>query len=59
MTLALLVVDCLWLLPLAWLAERFPHQAGPIVVVAYAPLLFLVQRVLGRAQQNAVNAGNG
>ena len=45
-TLALVGIDFLWLLPLAWLSARYPGQAGPIAALAYAPLLVCVQRVL-------------
>jgi Fuc2NAc and GlcNAc transferase len=52
-TLAVLTVNMLWLLPCAVLANRFPHYAAMLVLVALAPLVLLaVIAGSGRREEN-------
>jgi Fuc2NAc and GlcNAc transferase len=44
-TLALLAVNLGWLMPLAWLASRFPASAPGLALLALFPLLLLALRV--------------
>ena len=49
-TLAVCAVNAGWLLPLAWLAERFPPWGLPIMALAWTPLVALALAVgAGRA----------
>ena len=40
-SLAVLFINLLWLLPLAWYAFESPEMGGFLVLLAYSPLLFL------------------
>lgn len=40
-TLVFVGINAFWLAPLAYIAQRFPDLAWPIVVIAYAPLVIL------------------
>ena len=37
--LLLVAIFCIWLLPLAWIAEVHPENAFLLVILAYLPLL--------------------
>lgn len=54
-TLAVLAIDLLWLLPLAWLATRFPDWSMPLSALAIAPLVALALGLgAGRADSDGV-----
>jgi Fuc2NAc and GlcNAc transferase len=38
-TIGVLVINLLWLLPLAWIADKWRDLGGPIVIIAFIPLI--------------------
>jgi Fuc2NAc and GlcNAc transferase len=45
-----LLINCCWVLPLAWLALRFPAWGALLVLLAWAPLVVAVLRVRASSQ---------
>jgi glycosyltransferase WbpL len=57
-TLAVIAVNVLWLLPAAWLAERYPDRALWILAAAFTPLVFLAL-LAGSGRQEPAGRCNG
>ncbi len=53
-TLAILLLNCTWLAPLAWLADQNPYQGFYLTVVGYLPLTLIAWKL--RAGQSIKSA---